>query len=689
MRWTSILSSVVPFFLATAPQTAQDLTERFRQVYRDLESPGPVSRLATTTLRFSYVSPPNGTTSTWRSSANLTEDVRPGARGKPTAVIIPGLDGYGISAVQQYDDLANAFDFWRLHIDPSDRSSFSEIVSGIAGFIEELEGPVTLIGESCGGLIAPAVALKLQKKGYNNLAGLVLVNPATSFDTTAWDSIVPALTGVLKNIDTDPEAALTPYSILASAFFSALIPDGDQVRRIGETILGLPSLKLPPSVDTLMDIMQGTTRMFRGVEERLPADLLEHRVTEWLDVGTAIINPRLGDLDLPVLVVAGQEDNLMPSANEAKRLEKTLARCETLVVRGRGHFVLDQNVNLTEAIVYSNIDPLGRKSKLRKYNPVKDWKRPSPEKIKEVGEKTVDPLRRFHSPVFFTSDAEGKRWKGLSKLPRTERPILIVGNHQFGALDLGLVVGELVQKTHLHPRGLTHPIQFQMMPVNELYGRKPGILDTPAMAPIPNQYFQEFGALPVSPKNFYGLMQTGQTALLFPGGAKEALSGRKDYPLFWSDKVDFVRVAARFNATILPLSAIGMIDSATSIVEPEDLIKLPFVGERLRNLSSNITAARFDAKDSEEIMLPALALPSTPQRNYFLFGKPFDTTTLDPNDKNACEKAYRQVRGEVRNGIDDLMHARKSDPFANTPQRLMYEQVFGKSAPTFPVDLLN
>ena len=66
------------------------------------------------------------------------------------------------------------------------------------------------------------------------------------------------------------------------------------------------------------------------------------------------------------------------------------------------------------------------------YDVITDWKLPVPEKVEEKIEKTIDPLRRVHSPVFFSTDGKGKRWVGLSKIPVTESPLVIVGNHQFG-----------------------------------------------------------------------------------------------------------------------------------------------------------------------------------------------------------------------------------------------------------------
>ena len=93
-------------------------------------------------------------------------------------------------------------------------------------------------------------------------------------------------------------------------------------------------------------------------------------------------------------------------------------------------------------------------------------------------------------------------------------------------------------------------------------------------------------------------MSTGQTGLLFPGGAREVFHGKcEDYELFWPEKADFVRVAARFNATIVPISAVGSADSANILLDPDELLNLPFgLGDRLRNSSENTISARFDQK---------------------------------------------------------------------------------------------
>lgn len=257
------------------------------------------------------------------------------------------------------------------------------------------------------------------------------------------------------------------------------------------------------------------------------------------------------------------------------------------------------------------------------------------------------------------------------------------------ALDLRLFMGELIEQRNIFPRGLAHPITFPPnQERNELNGRTPGLVNGGQPNPF-NGDFETFGAVVVTPRNYYRLMQSGQDALLFPGGAKEALSGRKDYPLFWPDKVDFVRTASRFNATIVPLSAIGVVDSVNVLAELEVVFELPFVGERAKAASQNVTSARYDERNEDELFGFPIFTPGLPSRNYFLFGKPIRTDDIDPNDKEACAMLYDEVQSEVRSGLDDLLQARQRDPFRSSPKRLVYEQVFGKKAPTFPVDELN
>jgi pimeloyl-ACP methyl ester carboxylesterase len=438
----------VPFLLASTLQTSppaqqqavltslKEIRSGMDQMYQDLvDCPGNVTKRISPTLQFSYVSPPVDGISTWRSSSSSSSSVAaeslPSSSNKPLAIYLPGLDGTGISAfTHQFDDLANTFELWRFIIDTADRSDFSRVLRSVADFIVDHHShrEIVLIGESFGGVLASAVALKLQnsKTTRNPLKGLVLVNPATAFHDTNWDIIVPLLASLQYLGNSTNTNVPTPYSLAGGLALSVLIPDNNQLGRIGTLVLN--AVGIPPPADTVQDV----AALLAILEERLPAETLLHRVSQWLGVGTSLVNGRLASLQTPTLVVAGDQDRIMPSDKEVVRLAKLIPSCETLLVRGRGHFVLDENVNLTEAILYSNIDPWNQSSsKNSRYDPIVDWTLPSQDIVKEIIERQVNPLRRIHSPVFFSTDANGKRWRGLAKIPPAAGPILFVANHQF------------------------------------------------------------------------------------------------------------------------------------------------------------------------------------------------------------------------------------------------------------------
>ncbi len=70
--------------------------------------------------------------------------------------------------------------------------------------------------------------------------------------------------------------------------------------------------------------------------------------------------------------------------------------------------------------------------------------------------------------------------------------------------------------------------------------------------------FERFGAVRASPRAAYRLLKQGNSVLLFPGGGREVnkLKGQ-EYQLLWKEQPDFVRMAAKLNAVIVPFAAIG------------------------------------------------------------------------------------------------------------------------------------
>ncbi len=113
--------------------------------------------------------------------------------------------------------------------------------------------------------------------------------------------------------------------------------------------------------------------------------------------------------------------------------------------------------------------------------------------------------------------------------------------------------------------------------------------------------YQTFGAVQVKPQSFFRLLQRNESVLLYPGGVREvtqrlqrcastlcycsavsclqAFKRRNEkYELFWPQKPEFVRMAARFNATVVPISTVGFEDSIQLLVDSDEMKTNPFFG---------------------------------------------------------------------------------------------------------------
>jgi pimeloyl-ACP methyl ester carboxylesterase len=504
---------------------------------------------------------------------------------------------------------------------------------------------------------------------FSELRGAVLVNSATAFDQTPWLAFgsllaklpsqtlaeLPApLASALKAAGASKLPRVSPFSAAAAAVLAATLPDVSQVVRGASGLLGDLLASGGPEAAAAKAAARAAQAVaaLDKLATNLAPEVLTFRLEKWLAAGCAEVNPRLADLGdtqaaaaaaatargaaggsaadaaffaaglvgggLPVLVLAGEEDRMLPSAAEGQRLVSILGRrtASGKVLAGVGHAALDDRPDFIKLI---DASALGRATRAEDaatasaagqaagqapptpYDYVSDFVAPNATQL-EAARASLQGLRTAVSPVFVSTDAAtGRRQFGVRGVPLPKdlsRPVLLVGNHQLLALDLGLLVEEFARTTGSLPRGLAHPATFvapsDAVPRRGRIARGGGrgaaleVEEATAgpFSPWANLRkaraangeqrgeqkvdtsvsfngigsFQEFGAVPVTPKNFYKMMQQNQFGLLFPGGAREATHGKgEDYALFWPEEraADFVRVAAKFDALIVPFGAVG------------------------------------------------------------------------------------------------------------------------------------
>ncbi|CAI5523172.1 unnamed protein product, partial [Closterium sp. Naga37s-1] len=584
--------------------------------------------------------------------------------------------------------------------------------------------PLFLVGESFGALLAAAVAARNPSLPIT----LVLINSATSFPRSSLQPLIP----LLKSVPSEAYSAL-PFLFSLAIVNPIRIASG-----------GLPlDASLLDRVEKLRDNLLGLIPSLPLLTELLPQATLEWKL-HLLETGSAFTEPLLSSIRAPTLIIAGSDDQLLPSKEEAARLQEILttakARTVVRVFEGSGHaLLLESGLDLASTIkgAHMYIQRRGDDPVVSGFQP------PTVQELARAKSGLDGFLRRFCSPVFlstvleespsnaiaasesssnggrhngaankeasngaasngaanngavsngaainrasgngaavsdsqngnassrsssssssisteqhqkqqkqqqeqrqrqrvvvglegaFETSQKQPRFKkqqqkqqqeqrqrqrvvvGLEGLPACERPLLFVGNHQTLAPEMSVLVSELMAHGVV-VRGLAHPLAIEMFhDINLLVEQ--------------GEQYKVFGAVPVTPANTYKVLANKEAALLFPGGVREALKKRgEDYQLFWPERAEFVRMAAKHEATIIPFACIGVDDGFDILVDADEMPSVPVIGPmavegvqawpRVRDAAAAGAAA--------EQFIPPVVVPKGLNRLYFLFGAPIRT----------------------------------------------------------------
>ncbi|XP_027114435.1 acyltransferase-like protein At1g54570, chloroplastic [Coffea eugenioides] len=567
----------------------------------------------------------------------------PPLKNSPVLLFLPGMDGVGLGLMLHHKALGRVFEVWCLHIPVKDRTPFEEMVN----FVEETvrnqhasspNKPIYLVGDSFGGCLALAVAAR------NPVIDLVLVlaNPATSFNRSQLQPLLPFLEAIpIEHHFTVPY--LLSFVMGEPVKMAMVTVDATLPPRIAVEHLAGNLTALLPHLSVLADI--------------IPKDTLLWKL-KLLRSAASYANSRLHAVTAEVLVLASGKDNMLPSGDEAQRLERSLRNCKVKYFKDNGHAILlEDGVNLL-----TMIKGTFKYRQSRKHDVVMDFLPPSDSEFKQALESNKI-YRYLIGSVMFSTLEDGKIVRGLSGVP-SEGPVILVGYHMLLGLELVSLVEEFLRQRKILVRGIAHPTLFSQLV--ETDSKEFTFYDT----------LKIYGATPVSATNLFKLFKTKSHVLLYPGGAREALHRKGEtYKLFWPDQPEFVRMAAKFGATIVPFGVIGEDDMAELVFDYNDLMKIPVLNDYIRKKNEDwkFRAHVTGEIANQELYMPGF-LPKVPGRLYYLFGKPIQTKGRQEllKDREKARELYLQIKSEVENSMAYLLRKREEDPYRNILDRTAY-----------------
>ncbi|KAL0324334.1 UNVERIFIED_CONTAM: Acyltransferase-like protein, chloroplastic [Sesamum calycinum] len=544
---------------------------------------------------------------------------------KPMAARPGGMDGLGLGLILHHKSLGKVFDVRCMHIPVQDRTPFEELVEWVEETVRAEHSsspnkPIYLVGDSFGGCLALAVAARNPKIDLV----VILANPATSFGRSQLQPFFPLLEAMPDELHTT-----VPYLL---SFVM-----GDPMKMATVDI----NRMLPPSqyFEQLAANLTSLLPRLSGLADIIPKETLLWKL-KLLKTAAAYAKSRLHAVKAEVLILASGKDNMLPSRDEARMLRRRLQNCKVRYFKDNGHTILlEDSVNLLTIIKGTNTY-----RRTRNHDYVMDFVPLSMSEFEQAVERNgLIPsitqhrwFRNYAGPAMFSTTEDGKIVRGLSGVP-DEGPVLLVGYHMLMGLELSPLVEEFLRVKNVMVRGIAHPTLF-----SHLVERENEEFSLP-------DYLRVYGAVP-----------------------------GEEYKLFWPDQPEFVRMAARFGATIVPFGVIGEDDLVELILDYDDLMKIPVWGDRIRSDNKkyeafNVRAGMSGEVANQALYLPGL-LPKIPGRLYYLFGKPIQTKGLEEmlKDREAARKVYLQIKSGVETNMSYLLQKRKEDPYRGVLDRTVY-----------------
>ncbi|XP_057800472.1 phytyl ester synthase 2, chloroplastic-like [Salvia miltiorrhiza] len=584
-------------------------------------------------------------------------------KDSPLLLYLPGVDGVGLGLMMEHERLGKIFDIWCMHIPLKDRTPLTDLVKFVESTVktEHLRvpnRPIYLVGESFGACLALAVAACNPEIDLP----LILANPATSFGKS-----------LLQPLTLLPLSAMMPEKLSSSLPYVLTLLLGNPAKMVAAAMS--KHLPLDQVIEVLSQESVAISSYLSTMSKLFTVETLCWKLN-LLKSAAAFANSRLHAVKAQTLILASGQDKLLPSRDEANRLCQVLQKCQVRLFANSGHalFLEMQEHGFSLASILTGASFYRRGER---HNYVSDYLPPTPSEFWRIYE-----LQRWIetavNPVVLSTLENGDIVRSLAGIP-SEGPVLYVGYHMMLGFEVVPLLARFWIERNILLRGMTHPMVFTML--------REGIIPPPLSA---FDNMKIMGAVPVSATNFYRLLSSNSHVLLYPGGMRESLHRKgEEYKLFWPEQPEFVRVAAKFGAKIVPFGVVGEDDIGHLLLDYNDLTRIPYIKNAIEELTEEVVKLRSDAIGevaNENVHLPVI-IPKVPGRFYFLFGKPIETEGRKQKvrSREKAQELYLEVKSEVEKCLAYLKEKRENDPYRHIVARLTYQAIHGfdSEVPTF------
>ncbi|KAG8375084.1 hypothetical protein BUALT_Bualt10G0063400 [Buddleja alternifolia] len=583
----------------------------------------------------------------------------PPLKDSPLLLFLPGIDGLGMGLILHHKALGKVFEVRCLNVPVHDRTPYEGLVKFVESAVRAEHAsfpdkPIYLVAESFGGCLALSVAAS---NPTIDLV-LILVNPATSFNRSQLQPLFPLL-----------EAFPEEFQYILPYLFGTLL--GDPIKMANVINTKNPSTSPTKQLEKLIHELSSLITRASSLTDIFPKNTLIWKL-KLLKAAAAISNSHLHNVKAETLILASGKDSILPSTLEAQRLSNLLKNCNVRIFHDNGHTLLmEDGINLLSVIKGTCIY---RRSKRRDF--VRDFLPPSKSEFDSMFDGRLGLFRVATCPVMLSTLPNGEIVRGLKGIP-DKGPVLLVGYHMLLGSEVTSLVEEFLREKNIMVHGIAHPEIFNQTTNGPLH-------DTSGF-----DVFKVFGTIPVTPTNLFKLLAKKSHVLLYPGGVREALHRKgEEYKLFWPNEPEFVRMATRFGATIVPFGVVGADDIVKLCLDYDDLMRIPLVRDIIKRKNQNAVKVRPGIKmegeiSNQDFYIPGL-IPKLPGRFYFLFGKPVETKgreELLANKVNAKD-FYMEIKSGVEKCLAYLIKKREEDPYRSLFERLFFRAV---SAPVHQV----